>query len=188
MKKGLCMGVLCFLMAAAYSQTTRHQKQQKASKHVRIANTKKPAKTESRADTLTLTSMGNYPAKVNLNSSLNANRYMVSDPILTALNARANGANIMVNKSGIVGMPKRAYGFANGHLLLTTTGATTSGTQTGSGAVGTGSSLGTFGSNGAAMQVNGKSPYAGINMWGNAFNLTPFKIDSSERSTPMKKQ
>lgn len=85
-------------------------------------------------------------------------------------------------------MPKRAYGFANGHIILNTTGAVTSGTQTGSGAVGTGTSLATFGSIGAPMNVNGKSPYAGINMWGNAMNMQVIRRDSSVRLTPAKKQ
>ena len=85
-------------------------------------------------------------------------------------------------------MPKRAYGFANGHISLGTTGAVTSGTQTGSGAVGTGTSLATFGSIGAPMNVNGKSPYAGINMWGNAMNMRISNTDSSVRTARMKKQ
>lgn len=129
------------------------------------------------------------PAKANTNTlSVLKNNYTVTDPILTTLDARANGANIRFNKSGIVGMPKRAYGFANGHILFNTTGAVTSGTQTGSGAVGTGTSLATFGSIGAPMNVNGKSPYAGINMWGNAMNMQMIRRDSSVRLSPTKKQ
>lgn len=78
-------------------------------------------------------------------------------------------------------MPKRAYGFANGHLLLSTTSATTSGTITGSGSVGTGSSMGSLGTNGPAMELNGKSPYAGSAMWGNARNLWISRGDSGVR-------
>ena len=73
-------------------------------------------------------------------------------------------------------------------LFLNTTGAVTSGTQTGSGAVGTGTSLATFGSIGAPMNVNGKSASAGINMWGNAMNMQVIRRDSSVRLTPAKKQ
>lgn len=83
-------------------------------------------------------------------------------------------------------MPKRAYGFANGKIIFNTNGAVTSGTQTGSGAVGTGTSLATFGSIGPPMNVNGKSPYAGINMWGNAMNINITGRDSSARLTPSK--
>ena len=85
-------------------------------------------------------------------------------------------------------MPKRAYGFSNGHIILNPSGAVTSGTQTGSGAVGTGTSLATFGSIGAPMHVNGKSSYAGINTWGNAMNLTVTQKDSFRRLAPVKKQ
>lgn len=121
---------------------------------------------------VTLATTASHTAKATTNTlSVLKNTYSISDPILTTLKARANDANIRFNKSGIVGMPKSAYGFANGHIVLRTTGAVTFGTQTGSGAVGTGTSLATFGSVGAPMNVNGKSPYAGINMWGNAMNM-----------------
>jgi hypothetical protein len=132
-----------------------------------------------------LSSTGSYPAKASTLSVAN-NNFTVADPILTTIDARANGANISIGKSGIVGMPKRAYGFANGRLLLHSTSATTFGTQTGSGAVGTGTSLGTFGSNGPAMSVNGKSPFAGINMWGNARNMNI--LADSVQTAPRKKQ
>ena len=136
-----------------------------------------------------LNSVGNYPAKANPNglSSL-PNNYTVSDPILTTLSARANGANLRFNNSGIVGMPKRAYGFANGHIALKTSGSVTTGTETGSGGVATGTSLATFGSVGEPMNVNGKSPYSGINMWGNAMNMQISNTDSSVRTARMKKQ
>jgi len=143
----------------------------------------------SASNTLTLNSSSAYSAKANTtNLSTWKNDYAISDPVLSTLRARASGANIQFNHSGIVGMPKRAYGFANGHLVLNSTGAVTSGTQTGSGSVGTGTSLATFGSVGAPMNVNGKSPYAGINMWGNAMNMTVTQPDSFVRLTPRKKQ
>ena len=65
-------------------------------------------------------------------------------------------------------VPRNAYGFHNGRLLLHSTGATSSGTITGSGAVGTGSSLGNIGSTGSGIGLNGKTPDAGSGMWGNA--------------------
>lgn len=65
-------------------------------------------------------------------------------------------------------IPKNAYGFHKGRLLLHTTGATSSGTITGSGVVGTGSSLGNIGSTGSGIGLNGKTPQAGSGMWGNA--------------------
>jgi hypothetical protein len=85
-------------------------------------------------------------------------------------------------------MPKRAYGFANGHIALKTSGSVTTGTETGSGGVATGTSLATFGSVGEPMNVNGKSLYSGINMWGNAMNMRISYTDSSVRTARMKKQ
>src|SRR5438874_7254384 len=66
------------------------------------------------------------------------NQLTIQDPTIRALNARANGEPVNISASGIVGMPRSAYGFRNGHLLLRNTGATSSGTTTGSGSVGTG--------------------------------------------------
>jgi len=180
----LCAGFFLLVSASALSQ-----------KKSKIERTKQPAKsvstdkeTTGSSNTVTLNSGASYSAKASTPLTTWKNNYAVSDPILTTLSARANRANIQFNNSGIVGMPKRAYGFSNGHIVLNSTGAVTSGTQTGSGAVGTGTSLATFGSVGAPMNVNGKSPYAGSTMWGNAMNLPVTQRDSVVRSTPLKKQ
>jgi hypothetical protein len=177
----LCTGILLLVSVWAQSQTKKSKlKQATASKSPATTNSiNQPATISS--NTVSLTSAANYSAKANTSSLLMQNRYTITDPILTTLDARAEGANVRLNNSGIVGMPKRAYGFANGHITLRTTGAVTSGTQTGSGAVATGTSLATFGSIGASMNVNGKSNYAGINMWGNARNMNITGRDSSVR-------
>ena len=184
----LCAGIFLLISTAAQSQQTKSKSKIKKATHAKTASAKETASNSNNSpSTVTLNTTGSYSAKTNATAlpSLN-NNYMITDPILATLNARANGANIQFNKSGIVGMPKRAYGFANGHITLATTGAVTSGTQTGSGAVSTGSSLATFGSIGAPMNVNGKSSYAGINMWGNAMNMEILRTDSSMRFTPAK--
>lgn len=185
----VCIGILLLLNSNVYSQAKAKRtasKQQPASK---ARQTNRPAQNTVRlSDTATLNSTGSYAAKQSLMRSAATTRFTIGDTLLKTLDARANGADIRFNKSGIVGMPKRAYGFADGRLLLRSTDATTFGTQTGSGAVGTGTSLGTFGSNGPAMSVNGKSPYAGINMWGNARNMNIAPNDSTVRATPLKKQ
>ena len=77
------------------------------------------------------------------------------------------------------GVPKSAYGFANGHIMLNTSGAISSGGITGNGSVGTGSSPGGVGNR--SYGINGKSPYAGFSMWGNARGLTLYRGDSSVR-------
>lgn len=194
----MCAAIFLLLSIAAQAQTK--SKKGKSKQAVTSSQNKAAVKTTNKetasntSSTVSLTSTSSNPAKANTNSLSGVNNigvgnnYTVTDPILTTLDKRANGANIKFNNSGIIGMPKRAYGFANGHILLNSTGSVTSGTQTGSGAVGTGSSLATFGSIGASMNVNGKSPYAGINMWGNAMNMYTNRKDSSVRLTPLKKQ
>lgn len=186
MKRMICSVLVLFLIAgAAQAQSTKKKSTKKQSTAKSTKSTKSSNKSAASSNTVTLTSVSSNMAKANTSSPT---RLSISDPILTSLDARANGANVSVGKSGIIGMPKRAYGFANGHILLTSTGATTSGTQTGSGSVGTGTSLGTFGSVGPSILVNGKSPYAGINMWGNAYNLNFRRTDSTGRSGTSKNQ
>ena len=182
----MCAGVFLLVSANALSQT-------KSKKEGTVQHDKSPVVTNKvdapSSKALTLNSSSSYDAKgSSFGLSTWKNNYVVSDPLLTTLSARANGANIQFNHSGIVGMPKRAFGFSNGHIILNPSGAVTSGTQTGSGAVGTGTSLATFGSIGAPMHVNGKSSYAGINTWGNAMNLTVIQKDSFGRLTPVKQQ
>jgi hypothetical protein len=188
MKKMIwCAGILLLINLTVQAQTKK-VKARKTVSSKNISANRSPHTTRTPSNTVSLTSSTNYAAKANTSSlPVSQNKYTVTDPILTTLDARANGASIRLNNSGIVGMPKRAYGFANGHIVLNTTGAVTFGTQTGSGAVGTGTSLATFGSIGAPMNVNGKSPYAGVNMWGNAMNMNITKRDSLVR-TPSGKQ
>lgn len=186
-----CVGTLLLMNATTLAQTksAKGKAKQATQPKTVLKNKSVNQTTANPGNTLTLNSNSSYSAKANRSIlSSPQTTFTITDPILTTLDRRAGGANIPFNKSGIIGMPKRAYGFANGRIILTTTGAVTSGTQTGSGAVGTGTSLATFGSIGAPMNVNGKSPYAGINMWGNAMNMTITTRDSSVRLTPLKNQ
>ena len=116
--------------------------------------------------TINLTSISENRALKNSEAQL-----QISDPILKAFNANANGANIKLGSSGLLGVPKGAYGFANGKIILYSNGAKSSGTITGMGSVGTGTSPGTVGSLGPAMGVNGKNPYAGIDPYGTRIPL-----------------
>jgi hypothetical protein len=178
-------GFLLLINAAMLAQTKENKRKQAAQPGAVLKNKDSGNMKANAGNTVTLTTTGEYSAKSNTSVLSSPQKtYTITDPLLTTLNKRANGADISFNKSGIVGMPKRAYGFANGHLVLKTTGAVTSGTQTGSGSVGTGTSQATFGSIGAPMNVNGKSSHAGINMWGNAMNMTIMRRDSSGRLVP----
>ena len=176
----LCIPVVLFMLVSN-AQTKKVTK--KKTQSTRKIPPQKNTQEKVNSNTVSLTSIGAYPAKTKNDQTENLT---VSDPLLQALDARAAGADIKINKSGIVGMPKRAFGIANGKIFLGTTGSVTSGTQTGSGSVGTGTGLGTFGSTSPVMGVNGKSPYAGLSMWGNATNLTVGRGDSTVRLNPIK--
>jgi hypothetical protein len=93
-------------------------------------------------------------------------RFSIADPTINVLNQRASGSNVPISSSGIVGMPKGTYGFANGKILLRPTTATSSGTVYGSGAVGTGTTIMGVGTGENTPGINGKNPYAGPWLWG----------------------
>ena len=116
------------------------------------------------------------------------NQLTIQDPTIRALNARANGEPVNISASGIVGMPRSAYGFRNGHLLLRNTGATSSGTTTGSGSVGTGTAPGSVGTFGSVIGVNGKTPNAGNSIWGTAITGPDPRLNDSLRFSGKKKQ
>lgn len=178
----LCLTALFFVLSAmSQTKTTTKKKTQSPGNTQQKKNTQR----SPNFNTVTLTSESTDPAK-NTSMNMQVHNLRISDPILNALDARAAGADIRINKSGIVGMPKRAFGIANGKIYLGTTGSVTSGTQTGSGSVGTGTGLGTFGSSSSVMGVNGKSPYAGLSMWGNATNISVGRGDSSVRMNSTK--
>ncbi|MFL5771785.1 MAG: hypothetical protein ACJ75F_01420 [Flavisolibacter sp.] len=112
-------------------------------------------------DLISLSSESNYLAKGDLPSTMNFS-------IDTAGIMNSSISIVNLNSEFSADIPKNAYGFHNGRLILHTSGATSSGTITGSGVVGTGSSLGNIGSTGSGIGLNGKTPDAGTGMWGNA--------------------
>lgn len=118
----------------------------------------------------------------------NPSKLSISDPVLNFINARANGSEVKMRNSPLAGERKHTYGFADGHLILRSTGATSSGTITGSGAVATGSTPGSLGTSGYISGVNGKSPYAGPSTWGTAVTGQGINLnDSSIRPISRKK-
>jgi len=117
-----CTGIFILMTVTAQSQQAKSKKTRTGqTTHSKTVSTNKKADkpTLNSDSTIILNTISSYPAKANTNTlSYFKNSYIVTDPILTILNARANGANIKFNNSGIVGMPKSAYGFVNGHLIL----------------------------------------------------------------------
>ena len=134
---------------------------------------------QEKKDIVRLNSTGTYFAKVDSFSI--REQYRISDPLIRTMNINANGGDLQISNSGIAGMPKRAYGFANGRLWLVNTSATSSGTITGNASIGSGSTLGSLGSKGPHLGINGKSPYSGSNMWGNARGMVLANPDASIR-------
>src|SRR5205085_2545653 len=163
----LCVWTVCALAMVAPAQSQKKKSVKKQTVKTKTRQTNSPV-TASTVNTTSLSATTNYSAKAVSNPISLREHYTIADPTLRALSARAAGSDIKISSSGIVGMPKSAYGFANGHLILYSTGATSSGTITGTGTTGTGSSLSSIGSEGPAIGLNGKSPYAGSTMWGNA--------------------
>ena len=162
----LCVGVFIGLLNTAEAQAKK-------------ATTNKPQstvqKTPVKNNTNKLISSGSYEAKAPAipqsslgwqNTPTISNSFQINDPIVRTLNARANGANTTVDVKELLGVGRGTYGVANGRILLRSTGSTTSGGITGSGAVATGSTPGSAGIHATVPTVNGKNPYAGPSMWG----------------------
>ncbi|HEY1022659.1 MAG TPA: hypothetical protein VGE06_10135 [Flavisolibacter sp.] len=127
--------------------------------------------------TVTLLSSGNYEAY-----DTGTGRFTIADPVVNIFRQRANDAPISFNGRDIIGVPGSTYGIANGRILLRNTTATTPGTNYGSGAVGTGTTLLGVGASENAISVNGKSPYAGPWLWGGKHpsqNLLPYLRDAA---------
>lgn len=173
--------VMCALLLSTTVQSqTKHtvikkpvSKQQPVKK---LASKPKPSPGTLKLSTLN--SSSDYAAKND--SAQGISRLSISDPIVKGLSDRAKGYDVKLSSSGIVGMPKGSYGFANGRISFYNSGSTSTGGLTGVGTVGTGSGLGSIGSNNWRGS-NGKSLYAGTSMWGNARNLD-IRRDSSTRS------
>lgn len=198
-RMNLCAGILLM-----FAMTTAVQAQQKnkSSKKPKVAhkatvttNKGKAAKADAPAS-VNLTSTGEYKAYGN-NRALMSNTatgtasgsLSIADPTIRTFNAIANGANIRIGSSGVIGVPKGRYGYANGHLTLLPNGATSIGTNTGSGSVGTGSSPGSVGTIGPGMGVNGRNPYAGPDIRGTRVrSYTDMLLPDSIKILPLPRQ
>lgn len=178
-------GLLLLISVTAEAQTKKAAQKKKTPQTVRTTNKKTTTKKQTN-NTVTLADTTSYSA---YSGNTNSKRFQISDPVVRTMDANSKGANIRVSGSGIVGMPRGSYGFANGKIKLYNTVATTSGGITGSGTVGTGSYPGSIGTGANAISVNGKSPYAGSGMWGwnNSITLRA-GIDSSQQRIDVKKR
>jgi len=170
---------------SAEAQTKKTAEKKKTTQSAKTKNKTATAKKQT-ANTIALVDTASYRAYA---SGTTVNRLQITDPIVRTLDAKAEGANIRVSGSGVAGMPRGSYGFANGKIKLYNTVATTSGGITGSGTVGTGSYPGSIGTGANVISVNGKSPYAGSGMWGwNNYNTLRTVTDSSQPRIDVKKR
>jgi hypothetical protein len=161
------IAIFCLLVMMGYAPAVSAQTKGKAGTTEKAtqqpATVKRSAATAQApsADTVTLSSISANQAYGTTQGQLS-----ISDPTIRGLNEQAAGSTGVVSPSGIVGMPRRAYGFNNGRILLRKTTSLSSGTSFGSGAVGTGTSLLGVGAGENAIGVNGKNPHAGPSLWG----------------------
>lgn len=157
-KKTLVSLLFCFAVSAASAQTKAHKGRTAQQKNAPAAK----AKSGKSDSTVVLVNTNSYPAFATKPDV----KFRIADPTINNLNRRAAGAPVPKNSSGIIGVSKHGNGFANGHILLRTTTATSPGTGYGSGAVGTGTSIQGAGTSEVTLGANGKSPYAGPSLWG----------------------
>jgi hypothetical protein len=162
MKKIIASLLVLFSFVIASAQTVQHRiakaKKSAQSKKVAIKKAVQQKKTEDVSTTYSLSNSSSNTAKTT--------GLYIADPTIINLNTKANGGAINMRRSPIAGMPKRYYGFANGHLFFKNSDATSTGANTGSGSVGTGTSIGPMGTSGQSLGVNGKSPYAAPEIYG----------------------
>ena len=181
MKRFVLSGILLFCLTSIEAQLKKNTTGKQSSASVKKQQQKKLQYTREKDTLISLISVSSHTARATPLAAVQSNQFRITDPTIVALGERAKGNQVYVSNSGIVGMPKRAYGFANGRILLHSTGATSSGSTGGTASVGTGGSLSGMGSTGF-IGMNGKSPFAGSSMWGNARGLTlyPVIIDQAE--------
>ncbi len=166
----MCM-ILFLILTSANAQVQKSREKQSGSK-----SAVSPAPVSQAPESIILTSESSYNAFDVAEAEQLSLR--ISDPFIVIMNNRAKGIDPPVKNVELLGMPKGAYGFANGKLRVFPVSTTSHGGLTGMGTVATGSSTGTMGSIGLS-HANGKSTYAGNGMWGNALGLD---LVSSQRS------
>ena len=161
-KQMMWMGVLLLTALAGQAQNIKPKNNTREKRVLKNERMQQPSASPYHGQESTvLNSTSSYPA-----FRRPADSFKIADPTIRALDANAKGANLKLGPSGLVGVPKGTYGFANGKIRLYPSGATSTGTTTGMGSVGTGSSTGAVGSSGPTMGVNGKNPYASPGAYG----------------------
>ncbi|MBD0287311.1 MAG: hypothetical protein ICV79_18080 [Flavisolibacter sp.] len=173
MKKMILCALLLLMAGITEAQTTQRKhsvKKQSAAKG--MVQQQKDGISEL-SNTSTYEAKGNevispnHIATVPLSNNTAGQSFQITDPILRTFNeSAARGASSRLEMKEVLGIRRAPYGIANGHITFLPGGARTTGANTGSGAVGTGSSPGVIGADGRAMGLNGKNPYSGPGIYG----------------------
>jgi hypothetical protein len=180
MKKLVTLIIVSLLFAETQAQPVKKAKPEKKVKKTEI---RRNAALVEKPDVVRFNSTS---ANAAFGSTANDRQMRISDPLINWFNSRAN--NINTNQQGwsVFGMPKLSYGIAHGHIIFQPTAAPTSGTFTGSGSVGSGSTMGSVGTHQAAIGVNGKNPYAGPAMYGIRVGTDIQDVNSATKSSGKK--
>lgn len=166
MKKVLAGTLILFSFIGVSAQTMKHKttKTHKTAQKRTIAQ--KQSKQNIKSNSVNLSPATTYFLRNSSSNTAKVKSLSISDPTILSLNMKANGGDVDLGKSSIVGMPKRYYGIAKGHIFFKSSDATSTGANTGSGSVGTGSSVGSIGTGPQLSGVNGKSSYAAPDIYG----------------------
>jgi hypothetical protein len=179
MKKMILCGLffLCF-----YSMTIAQKTGQGAAKQTKKTATRKAGTGRTAKQDITI----NRSVSVNNSNAYAAPsvQYRIFDPVVLGMNKKVNGHTIPPDLNAVDVMPKGTYGLANGRIILMPSGARTSGGITGTGGIGTGTSIGIMSTNGPAMQVNGKNPYAAPGIYGDRM-INVYKYNFLRDSLPV---
>jgi hypothetical protein len=153
MKKIILCSVVLLSFTTIISAQVKKKYPVKQVKITKVNPVQQYKATEIQPGITTLSSTGTYPAYGRTQGQV----FSISDPVIRAFNE---------NNGSVLGVSKLRYGVIHGHMIFYPTSTTSSGSSTGSGSVGTGSSIGNIGMNESALGANGKNPYAGPAMYG----------------------
>src|SRR5215213_9930869 len=117
-KRIVCAGflVLAFSFTQAQTGSSGSNKSKKSRAGISTTSVNKNSASFNAVST------SSYSAKSD--STERTGNFTIADPTIRALNMNANGGDVRISNSSIVGMPRRAYGFANGHIYLSNRTAT----------------------------------------------------------------
>lgn len=174
MKKILLAAVLCLSFSlVGYTQTQSKKGIKKTPAATKTSTFKQAAKKDQLKNTASYKAKSKAPFSMPIPRDKRKETeampvLQVSDPVILALSERKKGNYTNKSLKDITGAGKGAYGIVGGQIVLVPAGARTSGSFTGSGAVGTGTSPGVVGAEGHYMGLNGKNPYSGSGLFGNS--------------------